>query len=158
MRDSGRTVVLVTHDMTAVQSYCHRAMLLDEGELRFLGDPEEAGRQYLRMNFAKRTITIGGDREVAMVPDFLARVSEAWLEDEGGERIDERRGRASRSGCRRVIEARQDLAQPGLRGPGATTPTACRSSGSTRSSRAGMRRHLHGGRTAPDQRHASRTR
>ena len=34
MKDGGRTLVLVTHDMTAVQRYCHRAMLLDEGELR----------------------------------------------------------------------------------------------------------------------------
>ena len=45
--------MLVTHDMTAVQHYCHRAMLLDEGRLRYIGDPEEAGRQYLRMNFAR---------------------------------------------------------------------------------------------------------
>ena len=52
MRRGGRTVVLVTHDMTAVQHYCHRAMLLDEGRLRYIGDPEQAGRQYLRMNFA----------------------------------------------------------------------------------------------------------
>ena len=62
MRDSDRTVVLVTHDMTAVQSYCHRAMLLDEGEIRHIGDPEETGRQYMRMNFAKRRISIRGEQ------------------------------------------------------------------------------------------------
>ena len=39
MRHGARTVVLVTHDMTAVQSYCHRAMLIDDGEVRHLGDP-----------------------------------------------------------------------------------------------------------------------
>jgi hypothetical protein len=113
MRNGGRTIVLVTHDMTAVQRYCHRAMLLDDGRLTYIGDPEEAGRQYLRMNFAKRRVTADGEREVAIVPDFLARVSEAWLEDEDGERIENvEAGEAIRLTA--VIEARQDLTNPGF--------------------------------------------
>ena len=48
MRDGGRTIVLVTHDMTAVQRFCHRAMVLDEGELTYIGDPEEAGASTCR--------------------------------------------------------------------------------------------------------------
>jgi ABC-type polysaccharide/polyol phosphate transport system ATPase subunit len=111
MRASDRTVVLVTHDMTAVQSYCHRAMLLDDGEVRHLGDPEETGRRYLRMNFAKRRITIGGDREVSLVPDILARVSDAWLENESGERI-ENVEVDEPIRLRARIEARQDLVAP----------------------------------------------
>jgi hypothetical protein len=111
MRDSDRTVVLVTHDMTAVQSYCHRAMLLDNGELRHIGDPEETGRQYLRMNFAKRRISIGGDREVALVPDLLAKVSEAWLENSRGERIDNVEVGEPIS-VHALIEARDDLVGP----------------------------------------------
>ena len=111
MRSGGRTVVLVTHDMTAVQRYCHRAMLLDEGGLTFLGDPEEAGRQYLRMNFAKRTVTVGGDREISVVPDFLARVSDAWLEDASGERVTNVEvGQPIQLNA--VIEARRDLPNP----------------------------------------------
>src|SRR4051812_25822764 len=112
MRQEGRTVVLVTHDMTAVQRYCHRAMLLDDGELTYIGDPEEAGRQYLRMNFAKREIASAGEgREVAVVPDFLGRVSEAWLEDDNGERVENvEAGQPIR--LRAVIEARQELSNP----------------------------------------------
>jgi ABC-2 type transport system ATP-binding protein len=111
MRDSDRTVVLVTHDMSAVQNFCHRAMLLDDGELRHIGDPEETGRQYLRMNFAKRQISIGGDREVAIVPDLLAKVSEAWLENSRGERIENIEvGEPIRISA--AIEARDDLAGP----------------------------------------------
>jgi hypothetical protein len=111
MRSGGRTVVLVTHDMTAVQRYCHRAMLLDEGGLTFQGDPEEAGRQYLRMNFAKRTMTVEGDREVSVVPDFLARVSDAWLEDANGERVTNVEvGQPIHLNA--VIEARRDLPNP----------------------------------------------
>jgi ABC-type polysaccharide/polyol phosphate transport system ATPase subunit len=113
MKDGGRTIVLVTHDMTAVQRFCHRAMLLDEGEVRFLGDPEEAGRQYFRMNFEKRKVTLDGDREVMIVPDFLARVSEAWLEDENGERIANVEAEQPIR-LHAVIEARQDLSNPGF--------------------------------------------
>jgi ABC-type polysaccharide/polyol phosphate transport system ATPase subunit len=113
MKDGGRTIVLVTHDMTAVQRFCHRAMLLDEGEVRFLGDPEEAGRQYFRMNFEKRKVTLDGDREVMIVPDFLARVSEAWLEDEDGERIANVEAEQPIR-LHAVIEARQDLSNPGF--------------------------------------------
>ena len=41
IRGSDRTVVLVTHDMGAVEEYCHRAMLLDHGDIVAIGD---AGR------------------------------------------------------------------------------------------------------------------
>ena len=40
-RARGKTVVLVTHDMATVQSFCDRAMLLHNGELQYLGDPED---------------------------------------------------------------------------------------------------------------------
>src|SRR3954465_8973341 len=111
MRGGGRTLVLVTHDMTAVQRYCHRAMLLEEGGISYIGDPEEAGRQYLRRNFEKRRVTIEGHGEVALVPDFLGRVVDAWLADEGGERIDNVEGGQPIS-LRATVEARMDLADP----------------------------------------------
>jgi ABC-type polysaccharide/polyol phosphate transport system ATPase subunit len=111
MRDGGRTVVLVTHDMTAVQRYCHRAMLLDEGRLAYLGDPEETGRQYLRMNFARRDAGESGAAGLAVVPDFLARVKEGWIEDANGERIENlEAGQPIRLSA--VVEARQDLTNP----------------------------------------------
>ena len=50
---AGRTVVLVTHDMLTVQSMCDRALVLDGGEVRYLGDPDEAARHYLRINFQR---------------------------------------------------------------------------------------------------------
>jgi ABC-type polysaccharide/polyol phosphate transport system ATPase subunit len=113
MRRGDRTVVLVTHDMIAVQRYCHRAMLLDEGRLRYIGDPEEAGRQYLRMNFAKRRATADGGKEIAIVSDFLVHIREAWLENERGERVENvEAGEPIR--LRTVVEARQDLENPGF--------------------------------------------
>jgi ABC-type polysaccharide/polyol phosphate transport system ATPase subunit len=111
MRGGGRTLVLVTHDMTAVQRFCHRAMLLDEGGINYIGDPEEAGRQYLRRNFEKRRITIEGHGEVDLVPDFLGRVADSWLEDEAGARIDNVEvGQPIRLNA--VVDARMDLTDP----------------------------------------------
>jgi ABC-2 type transport system ATP-binding protein len=53
MKAAGKTIVLVTHEMSSVQEYCHRAMLISDGKIDYIGDPEEVGRRYLRLNFEK---------------------------------------------------------------------------------------------------------
>ena len=72
MRDSDRTVVLVTHDMTAVQSYCHRAMLLDDGEVaphrRPRGDRAPVPADELRQAPASPS---GASARSPLVPDLL---------------------------------------------------------------------------------------
>ena len=82
MRDSERTVILVTHDMGAVEHYCHRAMLLHDGEVKAVGDPGEVARKYLRLNFESAPST-GGD-SLGEVADIV--VEDAWLEDGSGAR------------------------------------------------------------------------
>src|SRR5207248_3327986 len=52
-RRAGKTLVLVIHDMATVQSLCDRAMLIHDGELRYVGDPEEAALRYYRLNFGR---------------------------------------------------------------------------------------------------------
>ena len=105
-----RTIVLVTHDMGSVQRYCHRAMLLEHGRRVFIGDPEEAGREYLRINFDQdHQAQSYGDRPI--VPDLHTRAIEAWLETAGGERITNvEQGEPIR--LRAVLEASVDLADP----------------------------------------------
>src|SRR3954447_22427340 len=56
-RAAGKTIVLVTHDMATVQGLCDRAMLIHDGTVRHLGDPEEAALAYYRLNFAAETDT-----------------------------------------------------------------------------------------------------
>jgi ABC-2 type transport system ATP-binding protein len=51
MKAAGKTIVLVTHEMATVEAYCHRAMLISDGEIQNIGDPGEVGRDYLRLNF-----------------------------------------------------------------------------------------------------------
>jgi Wzt C-terminal domain len=51
LRDAGRTIVLVTHDMGAVRRFCHRALLMERGAVVLAGDPERVGSRYLELNF-----------------------------------------------------------------------------------------------------------
>ncbi len=53
IRESGSTVLLVTHDMGAVQRFCDRALLLEHGRTVELGAPERIGNRYLELNFSE---------------------------------------------------------------------------------------------------------
>ncbi len=81
-RRAGRTVVLVTHDMASVQALCDRAMLIQDGVVRYLGDAEEAAQRYYRANFARAPDT--GGEDVHGVPDVHVRIVEDALRDESG--------------------------------------------------------------------------
>jgi ABC-2 type transport system ATP-binding protein len=107
-RRAGKTVVLVTHDMATVQSFCDRAMLIHDGQVRFAGDPEETALRYYRLNF-------GGDRNDRLrsgdVPDVNARLIDAWLEDSASRRV-ENVEQSESIGLTVIFEARQDLINP----------------------------------------------
>jgi ABC-type polysaccharide/polyol phosphate transport system ATPase subunit len=53
IRSSGATVLFVTHDMSAAQRFCDRALLLEHGRPVELGDPEHVGNRYLELNFSQ---------------------------------------------------------------------------------------------------------
>jgi ABC-type polysaccharide/polyol phosphate transport system ATPase subunit len=84
LKDEGKTIVLVTHEMTTVEEYCHRAMLIDGGEIRQIGDPAEIGRQYLRLNFQPSS-DLGQDAAPATAQGV--RLLDTWIENTTGERI-----------------------------------------------------------------------
>jgi ABC-type polysaccharide/polyol phosphate transport system ATPase subunit len=87
MRDSGRTIVFVTHDMGSLQRFCHRALLLEHGAPVHLGEPHEVADKYLEINFGRdpdATQTAGEDDERS--GDGEARVVEVWVEDRQGDR------------------------------------------------------------------------
>jgi ABC-type polysaccharide/polyol phosphate transport system ATPase subunit len=85
MRDEGRTIVFVTHDMGSMNRFCNRALLLERGQMVHLGEPHEVGDRYLEINFG-RAANAKGDTEAKRGGDGDARVLEAWVEDEHGQR------------------------------------------------------------------------
>jgi ABC-2 type transport system ATP-binding protein len=107
-REAGRTIVLVTHDMATVQGLCDRAMLIHDGEMEYLGDPEETALRYYRLNFGGPEHANGGG---GAVPDVNVRVADAWLEGAHGERV-ENVEQGEPIGFGVVFEARHDLERP----------------------------------------------
>jgi ABC-2 type transport system ATP-binding protein len=108
MRAAGRTIVLVTHDMSSVQRFCHRAALIHDSHIQYVGDPEETALRYYRLNF-------GGDPDQVTapgtLPDVNASVIDVWLENAAGERIQNvEQGERIFFNC--VVEARRELRQP----------------------------------------------
>jgi ABC-type polysaccharide/polyol phosphate transport system ATPase subunit len=86
MRDSGKTIVFVTHDMGSMQRFCHRALLLERGATVHIGEPHEVADRYLELNFGRdpeSEATAAAERS----GDGEARVLEAWVENESGERL-----------------------------------------------------------------------
>ncbi|KGE60628.1 ABC transporter family protein [Streptococcus pyogenes MGAS2111] len=45
-KDSGKTTILVTHDMGAVKKYCNRAALIEDGLVKAYGEPFDVANQY----------------------------------------------------------------------------------------------------------------
>jgi hypothetical protein len=83
MKAAGKTIILVTHDMPAVETYCHRAMLISEGRIEAHGEPEEVASRYLQLNFSQGPMASGPGAPAA---DDI-RLLRAWLEDESGKPI-----------------------------------------------------------------------
>jgi ABC-type polysaccharide/polyol phosphate transport system ATPase subunit len=86
LRDRGRTIIFVTHDMGALQRFCHRALLLERGNPVYMGEPHEVADRYLELNFGRDPESMGAAGE-GHAGDGKARIVEVWLENELGERL-----------------------------------------------------------------------
>jgi ABC-2 type transport system ATP-binding protein len=107
-RNAGKTLILVTHDMATVQAFCDRAMLIHDGEQRYIGDPEEAALRYYRLNFAGGQDPGGAD---GSGPDV--ELVDVWLEDLSGRRLTDLEH--GQSFCfNAVVRARRDFPAPAL--------------------------------------------
>ncbi|MEJ7787984.1 MAG: ABC transporter ATP-binding protein [Solirubrobacteraceae bacterium] len=109
MREAGRTILLVTHDMNAVQRFCHRAVLLEAGHVVAIGGPREIGRQYEEINF--RGETTADDPASPHTGDGAAAILDAWFEDRHGGRSAALAHGAPAAGCM-LVEFRQETVDP----------------------------------------------
>jgi ABC-type polysaccharide/polyol phosphate transport system ATPase subunit len=89
LKDEGKTIVFVTHDMPAVQRFCDRALLLERGDMRLVGEPQRVANHYIEVNFGRDRLADESARDAAADERFgsgAAEIVEAWFEDEHGER------------------------------------------------------------------------
>jgi ABC-type polysaccharide/polyol phosphate transport system ATPase subunit len=74
LRDSGKTIVLATHDLTAVTKFCDRALLLDEGHLLADGKPDLVVQKYHALVFERerRYAQFDGDADGIMEAEYAS--------------------------------------------------------------------------------------
>ncbi len=58
LKANGKTVILVTHDMGAVQRFCTRAIVLHDGKVLFDGNTESATDVYRDLNLKSTEVTL----------------------------------------------------------------------------------------------------
>jgi ABC-type polysaccharide/polyol phosphate transport system ATPase subunit len=75
-KDREKTVILVSHQMTAIQELCDRAMLLEGGRIERIGDPDACARRYSELGVAGKP------------PDNIYRpveIADLWIGDLQGD-------------------------------------------------------------------------
>jgi ABC-type polysaccharide/polyol phosphate transport system ATPase subunit len=90
LKDEGKTILFVTHDMSAVERFCDRAMLLERGSVVGIGDPRQIGRAYNELNFGRPVPELGlglpQDGKRAGAHD-AAEIVDAWFQNTDHERV-----------------------------------------------------------------------
>jgi ABC-type polysaccharide/polyol phosphate transport system ATPase subunit len=84
LQREGRTILFVTHDMSAVSRFCDRALLLERGKQVAIGAPEAIAEQYLAQNFARGQAVRTTVADEPSGPATPVVIREVWFEDEFG--------------------------------------------------------------------------
>ena len=87
LKADGRTIVFVTHDMTAVERFCDRAVLIDRGRVQQLGAPHAIARAYNELNFGRLVYEQTEGDEQRYGDHAVAEILDCWFENAAGERV-----------------------------------------------------------------------
>jgi len=55
-KDQGTTVVIVTHSMSTIEGFCDRALWLDEGHVKMIGNVTEVAKKYIQIDSPKEQV------------------------------------------------------------------------------------------------------
>ncbi len=81
LKAEGRTVVFVTHDMSSVERYCDRAMLIERGDVLKIGAPHDISRAYNELNFGRMVHEAPDDARYG--DQAVCEIRDAWFEADG---------------------------------------------------------------------------
>lgn len=102
MRDQDKTIILVTHSMDAVRKYCNKAMMIDKGEVRAIGTPDDVANQYSLLNVmqtgastviegevdGKSTLTEKSESEEKLIDNLKVELLSKDLLEYGNEEVE----------------------------------------------------------------------
>jgi ABC-type polysaccharide/polyol phosphate transport system ATPase subunit len=87
LKDEGRTIIFVSHDLETVQRFSDRALLLEGAKIAEMGSPEIVIREYQRRNREREeNKEVRAWSEDDRAGDGSAEIVDAWLENEQGQR------------------------------------------------------------------------
>lgn len=66
------TVIMVSHDLGAITRFCDRVMWLDEGKVRFTGDPKRATELYLQSHYEEITDIEESEDSLDKIEEIIA--------------------------------------------------------------------------------------
>lgn len=95
MHAAGRTIILVSHSMPIVTQYCERALLLHEGKIDTIGEPDVVAERYYDVNLSAilerpdHTLPEMSSKIVAAISNPHGRIAESWVSGPDGERTDQ---------------------------------------------------------------------
>lgn len=80
IKEEKRTVVLVTHDMSAVREYCDRALLINQGMIAIEGNPIKVTEKYNELNLKHVEQSKNPKPISKSQANKLIEISDVWLE------------------------------------------------------------------------------
>jgi ABC-type polysaccharide/polyol phosphate transport system ATPase subunit len=87
MKREGRTVIYVTHDLSSVERFCNRALLLEQGAVAAIGEPGEVIRTYRQHDLElEREHVAASSDGTKRWGDGAAEIVAVWFEDATGTR------------------------------------------------------------------------
>jgi lipopolysaccharide transport system ATP-binding protein len=86
-RREGRTVLLVSHQMQAIQALCTRVLFLEAGRIAYMGTPEEAVSRYISTPGGATQDSVIDLREAPRSAGRERVIISAWVENSRGEPV-----------------------------------------------------------------------
>lgn len=75
LKHDKKTVILVSHDMAAIQRFCSKALLIRNGEIKHIGNPIEIAEEYAEENIHKSPSPGQKDKKGSQEYSIVAKIT-----------------------------------------------------------------------------------
>lgn len=73
LKEEDKTIILVSHSMTTVEQFCDRALLIEQGEIKYIGSSERAAELYEQMFRAEEVAKLKAHGENAFMDPIVIK-------------------------------------------------------------------------------------